>query len=135
MATVKEARAKLAHEFIRGARDVDGLFPGESDAEVNRASEELVKAMKAEHGEAWLGQVNLYGEQRGKPEHALWKWDGSTIYTFGSSFVAPRYDEELVRLIMKRDTTPYTTTAADAVRVDAIHARLEEIGGVTLFWT
>jgi hypothetical protein len=133
MRSVKTVRAELAHAVIESARESG--WPAESDETVNAASRKVVEAMPEENGEAWLGQVNLHGDERGKPEHAMWRWDGSTLLTFGSGFVAPKYDEELVRLIIERDRGPYTTTADDVPKIDAIHKRLEEIGAVTLFWT
>jgi hypothetical protein len=65
----------------------------------------------------------------------MWKWDGSLVYNFGCAFVAPRYDEELVRLVKERDDAPYEGTRKDAERIDVISKRLEEVGGVHLFWT
>jgi hypothetical protein len=130
---LKTVRAELAHAVVESARESG--WPAESDETVNAASRRVVEAMQEENGEAWLGHVNLHGDDRGKPERAMWRWDGSTILTFGSHFVAPKYDEELVRLIMERDTSSYKGTAYDVPKIEAIHKRLEAIGGVTLFWT
>ena len=134
MSQLKEAKAKLSHEVVRSARDNDG-WPGEADGEVNDACRRVVDAMQAEHGEAWLGSVNLYGDDRGKKEKMMWRWDGSLVRNFSAGFVAPKYDEELVRLIFERDAGPYTSAADDVAKIDAIHKRLEDIGGVSLFWT
>ena len=130
-----DARKQLLQEFARAYREGDGCLP-ESDADLNRASRQVVVVMYETCGEAWLGSVNLHGEDRGNPEAAMWKWDGSTtIYTFGSAFVAPKFDEELVRLIMERDRAPYTGAKDDYARIQVIHARIEEIGGISLPWT
>lgn len=128
------ARTALTREFGRAYREGDGSLP-EADTDLNAANRRVVEAMQETHGEAWLGCINLYGEDRGNPEKAMWRWDGSIIYTFGSAFVAPNYDEELVRLIMERDNGPYTTTKADAARIESIFKRLDEVGGVHLVWT
>ena len=57
------------------------------------------------------------------------------MWNFSCAFVAPRHDEELERLIRERDDAPYTTTADDAVRVEAIMDRLYAVGGIYLRWT
>jgi hypothetical protein len=134
MGELKDAKAKLSHEVVRSARESGG-WPGESDESINLASAHVVRAMEAEHGEAWLGAVNLYGKDHGQKEKMMWRWDGAPVLNFCAHFVAPKYDEELVRLIFERDAAPYTGMAADRVRIDAIHKKLEEIGGALLFWT
>ena len=57
------------------------------------------------------------------------------IYNFGASFVMPMPDAELERLILERLGAPYTGTREDSKRVEAILARLEEVGGIHLTWT
>ena len=85
----------------------------------------------AEHGEAWLGRVNLYGDDSGE----LHKWEGGEVYNFGADFVLPCYDAEVERLVRERAEAPYTGTADDGKRVDAIFARIGEVGGSHLFWS
>lgn len=136
---VQEAHGKLSREFMRGVRECGG-WPGESDDEINDASRAVVEAMRAEHGQAWLGKINLYDADRvknggGRPEQVLWKWDGSLVHNFEACFVAPCFDAELVRLIVERDAAPYTGTREDCARIEAITDRINAIGGVNLFWT
>lgn len=133
--TLKEARAALAHAVVESARECGG-WPGEAVGEINDASREIIHAMKREHGEVWLGRVNLHGEERGKKECALWRWDGSLVCNFGADFATPRFDEELLRLIMERDVSmqPYTA-AANWATLQRVSKRLHEIGGADLFWT
>jgi len=88
---------KLVAPHIR----MEGCLP-ESDNEINNASRNVVKAMHKDHGECWLGKINLYGDDKDKPEKALWKYDGGTVYNFSSSFVVPCFDQELVDLILAR---------------------------------
>jgi hypothetical protein len=136
--TVKEASRELTTEFVRGLREGDGCLP-EADSAINNASRRVIEAMQEEHGEAWLGQINLSEGDRvkngGKPEAAMWKWDGGLVYNFGCSFVLPRFDAELLRLILERDVAPYTGTREDSGRVTKILERVREVGGRTLAWT
>jgi hypothetical protein len=137
-ATVKEARAALTRAFLDSS--AESGCPAEADDDLNNASRRVVDAMYETHGEAWLGHVNLYGDARvknggGRDDQICWKWDGSLVCNFSCAFVAPRFDAELVRLIRERDLGPYAGVAADVPRVDAIHVRLAEIGGVTLVWS
>ena len=99
---------------------------------LNDYQRELIAAYAAEHGEAWRGRINLYDNDKHLP--IIWKWDGELVYNFGARFVIPHFDEQLYELIVLREYAPYTGTRADAKRVDAIFARLEEIGGETLLW-
>jgi hypothetical protein len=83
----------------------------------------------------YLGNVNLYGDDRKKPVVFRKYPDGETVYNFGESFVVPTDDAELRRLIEERDQAEYTGTQADYERVTAIHDRLEAIGGHNLHWS
>lgn len=134
MSELKDAKAKLSHEVVRSARESGG-FPGEADERINLASTHVVQAMQADHEEVWLGSLNLYGKDHGSKDKMMWRWDGVPISNFSASFVAPKYDEELVRLICERDAAPYTGMAADRALINAILKRLEDIGGALLFWT
>jgi hypothetical protein len=136
--TLAKASRDLTHEFVRALHEGDGCLP-EADEAINNASRRVVEAMREEHGEAWLGQINLSEGDRvrngGKPEAAMWRWDGGLVYNFGSSFVLPRFDAELLKMILERDTAPYTGGAEDAPRLQKITDRVREIGGHTLVWS
>lgn len=97
---------------------------------INQASRAVIRSMRP----CFIGCVNLYGEDRGKKESILKEYKKGMVFNFGGSFVIPAYDEELVELILARDTAPYTGTADDAVRVNAIYDRLEQLGAKTLHW-
>lgn len=133
--TLDEARVMMLHELERSFREGDG-WPVEADHDLNDAHRALVDAMaKAHGGECWLGRINLYGAERHGASPYLWKWDGTLVRNFSCAFAVPRHDAELERLIRERDDAPYITTAADAVRVDAIFDRITALGGHHLFWT
>ena len=145
MTTLAEAKERLTVCLIDSIRRSDGFHPEEADPELNEANRRVIEAMSAAHGgECWLGRVNLHqglpddDDGQHEPPHwttPLWKWSGKPVYNFGASFVVPRYDDELERLIQERDAAPYTTAAADYQRVTAIDERLIAVGGVCLHWS
>lgn len=129
---LKQADVALGLELRRSMREGGGT-PRESDSALNDASRALVQAMHEAHGEAWLGKINLYHGDEGKP--CVWKWDGRIVHTFSAAFVLPARDEEVERLIIERATSRYCGTAADADAVHAIIERVEAAGGKLLFWS
>lgn len=132
--SVQDSKTKLAREVARGLREGDGCLP-EADASVNNASRAVIQAMHNEHGQAWLGKINLHGDERHGGHPVICKWDGGLVYNFGAEFVLSYFDAELQRLIQERDDAPYTSVAADVPRVNAIMARIKSLGGVLLIWT
>ena len=134
---IQEARNTLSRTVAQSARDNDG-WPGEADSSVNNASRRVVEAM-AEQGEAWVGKINLYDADRmkngGTREGILVRWNGEPVLNFEYAFVAPRFDEQLVQLIVDRDVGPYTSSTDDYAKITEIFDRLTAIGGVHLFWT
>lgn len=134
MTILEEASRELTTEFIRGLREGDGCLP-EADESINNASRRVVSAMAEEHGECWLGRVNLHDTERGHADQVMWRWNGEPVLNFDAGFVLPAFDEELLQLIMKRDAGPYTTTTVDSVLVTAILERVRALGGRNLVWT
>jgi hypothetical protein len=139
MTALQEARKKHTSRFIESLREGDGCLV-EADGALNNSARRLVSAMHEDHGEAWLGYVNLHGDARFKdgnadPSKAYWKWDEGLVYNFGADFVAPVFDQVLFDLIRERDLAPYTSVAGDVPRVNAIHERIATIGGVLLAWS
>lgn len=134
MSALSEAGNKLRRELRRGLQEGDGCLP-EADTAINNASRSVITAMVEDHGEAWLGKINLHGDERHGAVPVLWKWDDEPVCNFGCAFVTPRHDADLERLIRERDDATYTTTAADAVLVEAIINRVYAIGGIYLSWT
>ena len=86
--SVTEAKTNLARQVVRSMRDGDGCML-ESDTDVNDASRDVIETMQAEHGQAWLGKINLYGKERHGNHPFMWQWDGGMVYNFGADFVAP----------------------------------------------
>jgi len=133
MIAVETAEKRLTDAVREGLRAGDGSLP-ESYTPVNSASRAMVCAMQQDHGQAWLGKINLYSDD--DRQHILWQYEpGKTVYNFGAAFVLPCYDAELERLIRERDAAPYTGTRDDRKRVDAIVQRIGALGGVHLLWS
>ena len=108
-------------------------WTNEFDMSINDISRSKVESALAEWGEVWLGNVNLYDEARKHP-FQLVKYCGETVYTFSYHFILPVNDPVLTELIDKRDKSEYTGTSADMKMINAIFARIEELGGVSLLW-
>jgi hypothetical protein len=106
---------------------------GESNFEWNNSQRHIISDIEEKNGGCWLGNINIYDSNRDKP--VMWQWDEGFVYNFECSFVVPKYDEELERLILERDKTPYTCTSDDLVLVKAITDRVFEIGGRCLMWS
>jgi hypothetical protein len=133
--SLQDARQRLTEVVVQDIRAGDGWFT-ESNEDVNDASRRLVAAMRETHGSCWLGIINRYSHH-GDTERTpwIWEWDSSLLYNFGCSFVIPKPDGELVRLLRERYDAEYTGTAADSVRMDAIFDRIYALGGCYLTWT
>lgn len=129
---LQEAKENHTGQFIRSAREGDG-WPCEADTDLNDSCRRVIQAMQDEHGQCWLGKINLYGEERHGASPYIWKWDGSLVYNFSCAFCIPAYDAELERFIRERDDV--YDNAADADRIETIMNRIRELGGVHLFWT
>lgn len=123
-----EAQSRLSYEVASAIVEGEGCVP-ESCAAVNDASRTVIAEVRAEHGVAWLGDVN----QR---DHALpiWLWDGAPVCNFGADFVLPRHDAELERMIVEHRTASWNARHA-AARINVIFERVKALGGTVLVWS
>lgn len=80
----------------------------------------------------YLGKVNRYSEDKGKPY--LVPYSGQQVFNFEYNFMIPVYDARLINLIADRDETEYTGTREDFVLVTEIMDRIEGLKGIHLFW-
>jgi hypothetical protein len=134
----KTAARNLTREVFRSAKD-NGGWPAEADTRINDANRAVIRAVHDEYGQAWLGRINLDGEDRvknggGQDEKILWLWDLTIVSNFGADFVLPSFDEGIVKLIRERDTQGFLAQA-DWKRIEEIQNRISELRGVHLFWT
>ena len=83
-----------------------------------------------EHSRVWIGKINIFPPARAE----LVAYTGQLVHTFTSDFAVPKPDPTLLRLIIERAEAPYPSTTDDGPRLDAIFARLAELGGLILTW-
>lgn len=105
----------------------------DTDRRINQLSLAIIREF-ARIVTAWLGKINLYPENKGKPVMWIQIYLKGLVRNFGAGFVIPCHDLTLEQMILERDQTPYTGTKADYTRVTAIMNRINEIGCVPLFW-
>jgi hypothetical protein len=120
---LKEANQAYAQSFT------------EADDNLNNAQRRLINAMAEEHGTVFLGNINLYNEDRGKlPEFRSYP-DEKPIYNFAACFVIPTNDDQLAKMILERDLASNNGTKEDMKRIDQIFARIKELNGHILTWS
>jgi hypothetical protein len=127
---IADALHQITEDFRSGYHEMEAGYPIVNP--LNDHQRDLIAAYAEEHGECWLGRINIYDHDRGKP--IIWKWDGGLVYNFGASFVLPCFDQELVDLIVARDQAAYTGTADDYKRISEIFKRIDQLGGSYLKW-
>lgn len=105
----------------------------EADDIYNDFNRETIQAMVRRDGQAYLGSINYYGEDRerilAKERSVYEKYTGGKIYNFCCAFCVPVPDEQLEELVRTWNET------APASMVDKIMHRVEAIGGVNFLWT
>ena len=106
----------------------------EFEPQTNRLSRAIIRAFRREHGTAWLGRINLYGDQRGNRDAILNEYQRGMVYNFQCSFIVPEHDQELEQMILDRDNAEYTGTKDDCARIDAIFAKIDTLNGLHLHW-
>jgi len=108
--------------------------PHEENPVHNAISSQIIRAMKAEHGDVYLWHVNPGRGQRIGYRPVI-PPDPDITFGFDASFATPGYDAELEGLIRSRVEAEYTGAASDRVHVEAIFSRAEAIGGISLIWS
>jgi len=143
MSTIEsdELRKVLKKEnsyFFHSNGDGTSYFepPSEFDPSLNQVTLDKIYAFAKQYGgRCWLGAVNLYStDPPDKPILKEYICEDTGVYNFEYSFIIPQYDETLKQMIIDRANTPYTGTKDDSVLVEAIHNRVDELGGMYLHW-
>lgn len=129
MHTLKELSTMTTNYLVH-----HGGWTTEFDKSINDISRAKIKAMNNEHGQCFLGKVNLYDDERGK-DYKLTEYKGQKIYNFDYAFCIPCHDSQLEEMITERDREPYTGSKNDSKRIDQIMNRIEELGGHNLVWS
>lgn len=105
----------------------------EADDTYNDFNRETIQAMVRRDGQAYLGSINYYGEDRelilSQKRSVYEKYTGGKIYNFSCAFCVPVADEQLEELVRTWNES------APAYLVDKIMHRVEAIGGVNFLWT
>lgn len=121
---------KKQNAYIAASGGVLGLR--ENDETNNDMNREIIEAVKLGYGRAFLGSVNLYGEQRERvacgEESPLEEYTGQKLYNFCADFVVPNDDMELVAMIRGWNG------AGETELVGRIINRVQKLGGVNLIW-
>jgi hypothetical protein len=130
---IEELRRPLNNsniEYWRKNLENDG------DPEANdlswKLSEGLIEEYKRTYGTAYLVRFN----KNDRKNCTVFGWEPGTqnMQNAQASAVLPCYDKTLDALIKERIKAPYTGTADDAKRVDAIFARVDVVRGSHLHW-
>ena len=108
----------------------DRTIPEATD-DFNDNSRLLIQTMYAEHGQCWLGQINLDGE---KPILRRYR-PGEPLYNFCCEFILPRYDTGLINIITWRSKQPYRGARADMAVITTIMERINLLNGINLMWS
>jgi hypothetical protein len=132
MTLLAEVKAEILACIVRGEHEMEAGFPYENP--LNDLQRKLIETFCAERGEAWIGNVNLYGEDRHNDRPILRRWNGELVRNFEAHFVVPCYDVQLEHLIRERDRAPYTGVAEDHARITQIYERIRQLGGELLLW-
>jgi len=120
--------------ILKEAIQTRGSLSELEDMEMNDITRQLIVAYDRLHQDSkcYLGKVNRYSEDEGKPYLAL--YEGQQVFNFEYGFMIPCYDEKLIELIRDREHAEYTGTKEDYKRVTEIMDRIQELGGINLFW-
>lgn len=121
---------KKQNVYIAASGGILGLR--ESDETNNDMNREIIEAVKLRYGKAFLGSVNLYGEQRERvasgEESPLEEYGRQKLYNFCADFVVPNDDMELAAMIRRWNG------GGESELVGRIVNRVQELGGVNLIW-
>ena len=101
----------------------------EADEILNDYNRRIIKAIKAEYGEAYLGNINYQMSDKSDIDMVYKEYVGQTLYNFCARFVVPYRDRVIEELVL--DWRKNSSTKA----LDKLMDRIEEIGGYNLFWS
>lgn len=107
----------------------------EADKTINELNRSIIKAVKLQHGQAFLGKNNFDGEKRQKVisgEATVYEeYKGQELYNFCCDFVVPVADAEIEKRIRQWAAAELPLPAK---LIDQITSRVDAIGGANLIW-
>jgi hypothetical protein len=108
----------------------------EIDSSINNTSRRLISRIHNVYGECFIVNLNLHGTDRGDRNAISKKYQkGEHIYNFSGAVVAPKISDEVIDLILKRDTDKYQGMKKDSQDIDVIFSKLDDLGGQHLHWS
>jgi len=126
MPNVAECR-KIWSEYIT---DIGGYYElTEFDHTPNKISRSLIRAVKRERGQAWLGKINVWGSFTAK----MWEYKRGMVYNFSADYVIPFYDAELETMIEQFNAATERMVVGELLY--KILATIDRDGGYYLNWT
>ncbi len=144
---VEDAKNKHVDAFLDSINRNENCddCPGEADDRLNESCRHVIQAMFDTHGEAWLGNINLY-EDGHQPEdddgfepphrnEAMWLWSGKRVLNFGCVFVLPKRNETIEKMILSRRDARYLSGEEDCRRIAEISKAIKDAGGIYLCWS
>lgn len=114
-------KEQIRYVAVCGVSEADEIF--------NDYNRRIIRAMKAESGKAYLGNINYQMFNKSDICVVYEEYVGQPLYNFCAEFVVPCKDrivEELVLDWMKNASTK---------SLKVLMNRIEKIGGYNLFWS
>ena len=111
----------------------NGNIP-EATEDWNNLQREKIAAICENHGKAYIGKINYYGEiRKNLTEDTMFiEYTGQMVYNFEADFVVPVLDAKLAEMIVKWNDK---IQAHSANLVKSIFKRIDKIGGINLTWS
>lgn len=118
------------NELLRAYR---GNIPEASD-DWNNLQREKIAAVFEMSGKAYIGKVNLYGDEREvlSGDAVFVEYSGEIVYNFDADFIVPAADSVLAEMIVQWNTEGLPKTLN---LIGKITNRIDEIGGINLMWS
>jgi hypothetical protein len=129
--TIRKAVDELNKQF---AIHYDGCGLPEACASINDASRSIVRAVIQVRGHAYVCKINRDDDERRKPVFRLIE-NAEEVKNFDASYVLAEPDTEMEKMLLERESSPYTGVRDDAKRIDEIADHATSIGALDLIWT
>ena len=126
--TIEELE-KLTGEYIKHHWSNGGS--SEFDKSINDISRAIIKKYHQKHGKCFLGSINPSTSLKNGEKATFVEYTGQLVLNFQFNFVIPCQDKELTDLLTEHQTV-YDQNSFN--RINAIILKIDEIGGIQLFW-
>tara|TARA_B100000446_G_scaffold184352_1_gene206205 strand:- start:74919 stop:75584 length:666 start_codon:yes stop_codon:yes gene_type:complete len=116
---------------------INGGMPTEFDMSINDMSRDIIRRIDEVYGKCYLIKLNLYGDERGNRDAICQEYqtgENYNAFNFCACFASPLINDDIVNLILQRDTSEYRGPQNDRVEVESIFKQLEALGAQNLHW-